>query len=228
MVKCFKKLLFGLFIIIWSFIPKTLSTNGTPQIQPFNFPEALSVSQKTSVLCTVNKGIHPLYFRWLKDGKELMSKDNIDINHIKDISALTINPVFQNSTGNYTCVVTNNEGKDEYTALLVVKAPPLWLEQVKDSSTHVGTKFEAKCRASGRPSPVITWWKKGSQGNFVKLQSDIRTSGLEEGHLAISDVRESDEGHYKCEANNGVGDILVAEFHLTVYGKRRYENRKLA
>lgn len=94
---------------------------GIPQIQPFFFPDALSVGQQTSVSCTLNKGSQPVSFRWLKDGIELTNNNNIAILTIQNVVLLTINPVMQNSSGNYTCIVSNSVGKDEYTAPLLVK-----------------------------------------------------------------------------------------------------------
>lgn len=94
---------------------------GFPQIQPFFFPIALSVGQKASVSCGVIKGTLPLKFKWIKNGNELMESENIKIHAIEDVSLLAIDPVKQESGGNYTCVVSNSFGKDEYTAMLMVK-----------------------------------------------------------------------------------------------------------
>lgn len=94
---------------------------GSPKIQPFSFPQSMSIGQKASVTCSVIKGNTPLKFQWMKDKKEISDSESTKIHYIDDISVLAVDPVKSNSGGNYTCIVSNNLGRDEYTAELIVK-----------------------------------------------------------------------------------------------------------
>ncbi|XP_035232056.1 Down syndrome cell adhesion molecule-like [Stegodyphus dumicola] len=212
-----------LMFLIGQYVKFVLTNDGLPQIQPFFFPEALSSGQKTSISCALNKGSQPLQFRWMKDNKELMNGENIEIVAIKDVSLITINPVKQDSSGNYTCIVSNKLGKDEYTASLVVKAPPKWIKKPNDHSAFLGLKFEAECKVSGQPSPIITWYKEGKAGRFENSKANQRWNISNDGTLTISNVNEDDEGKYICEASNGVETNLKAEMVLTVFVPARFE-----
>ncbi|KAG8174364.1 hypothetical protein JTE90_011416 [Oedothorax gibbosus] len=203
----------------------TKCNEGIPQIQPFFFPDALSVGQKTSVSCTLNKGSQPVSFRWLKDGTQLLNINNVKIMNVSDVVLLTINPVIQNSSGNYTCIASNTFGKDEYTAMLLVKAPPKWISKLSDTSTYLGSRFETQCKVTGRPVPLISWFKQDSQGNFNKLSSNPGMNISNDGTLTINNVNENDEGKYRCKASNDVEEELIGDFFLTVYVPARFEEK---
>lgn len=72
-----------------------------------------------SVICTVMSGKSPFTFKWYKNGKILNSETII--NTQKKVSYLVIDPVEKSSAGNYTCVVSNADGKDSYSDILTVK-----------------------------------------------------------------------------------------------------------
>lgn len=58
-----------------------------------------------------------------------------------------------------------------------------------------------------------------AKDNYVKLEPNTRINTSSDGKLTISDIVESDESSYRCEADNGVEKSLTAEIRLTVYGK---------
>lgn len=88
-------------------------------IQPFHFPEQIEMGKTISVICTVMSGKSPFTFKWYKNGKILNSETII--NTQKKVSYLVIDPVEKSSAGNYTCVVSNADGKDSYSDILTVK-----------------------------------------------------------------------------------------------------------
>lgn len=72
-------------------------------------------------VCSILSGSPPLTFIWLKNGVSLTESDNIKITNDDDLSVLTIKSVKYHNNGNYTCLVKNPQGSDEYTAPLFIK-----------------------------------------------------------------------------------------------------------
>lgn len=64
-------------------------------------------------------GKPPFTFKWYKNGKILNSETII--NTQKKVSNLIIDPVDKTSAGNYTCAVSNSDGKDSYSDILTVR-----------------------------------------------------------------------------------------------------------
>lgn len=99
---------------------KIFSITEEPKIQAFQFPQKLEVNDKTSVVCILRRGKPPYSFRWYKNGKEIENSDNIMIQTTAKISTITIDPITQSSSGNYTCVVTSSKGTDAHSSVLTV------------------------------------------------------------------------------------------------------------
>lgn len=73
------------------------------------------------ITCLVNEGTQPFSFSWSKDGKEVIPAANLRVKVDADFSVAVINPVDENSAGNYTCIVKNIFGFDSYSAYLDVE-----------------------------------------------------------------------------------------------------------
>lgn len=84
------------------------------------FPTALREGERGSTICTIRSGDRPLSFEWRKDGQEISETSNIKIQSVPDSSILVIESVDSKSSGNYTCIVKNAHGSDQFTAVLTV------------------------------------------------------------------------------------------------------------
>lgn len=84
------------------------------------FPPALREGERGSAICTIRSGDRPLEFQWKKDGQDVSEISNIKIQSIPDSSVLVIESVTSKSSGNYTCIVKNAYGADQFTAILTV------------------------------------------------------------------------------------------------------------
>lgn len=84
------------------------------------FPPALREGERGSATCTIRSGDRPLEFQWKKDGQVVSEIPNIKIQSIPDSSVLVIESVTSKSSGNYTCIVSNAHGTDQFTAILTV------------------------------------------------------------------------------------------------------------
>ncbi|KAM9189702.1 immunoglobulin superfamily member 10 [Dugong dugon] len=119
--------------------------------------------------------------------------------------------------GQYLCSASNPFGTDYlHVTLSVVSYPPRILERrIKEITVHSGSTVELKCRAEGRPSPMISWIlanktvvlesSKGSSQALVKL----------DGTLVIRNLSVYDRGSYKCTASNPAGqDSLLVKIQV--------------
>ena len=70
----------------------------------------------------------------------------------------------------------------------------------------LGTNFTLTCKASGDPTPNITWTKEGLTA------AQFNVSGRK---LFLVNVKREDVGSYKCTADNGYGTPTTS---VTVVG----------
>lgn len=186
-----------------------------PKVNPFVFPNGLTIGSRAKVTCVAYLGDQPLTFRWLKDGQELSTGDVRRID--ESTSALVLEPLSLKHIGNYTCVASNSVGYDRVTAKLFVKAPPKWVIEPSDASVKAGEKVMVDCQADGSPEVQITWKKSENLGGLVPVPASRNVEVLLNNSLVISNIQKSEGGVYVCEVNNGVGDGLSKVVKLTVY-----------
>lgn len=113
--------------VLWT-IQASSITNisvAVPRIIEFQFPPHVAINGKTVVSCSVESGSPPFHFEWLKDGLPLDKSGRISIGTADEISSVTFRQLDRQDVGNYTCVVSNREGKDAHTARLVMNCK-LW------------------------------------------------------------------------------------------------------
>ncbi|KAF8793106.1 Down syndrome cell adhesion molecule-like [Argiope bruennichi] len=92
---------------------------STLMIQPFSFPAESVIGRRVSATCTPSAG-RKMEFKWLRNGKELSKGSNVDIRSFSDLSNLVIDPLSEEDSGNYTCVVNARGMTASYTTTLVV------------------------------------------------------------------------------------------------------------
>ncbi|KAL3180818.1 hypothetical protein MRX96_037235 [Rhipicephalus microplus] len=177
-----------------------------PKISPFSFPNNASVGQRGTAICTTTEGDRPLTFRWLKNGRRLEEKDGTVTDNV-DFSVLKIESLDVESSGNYTCVVTNLVGSTSRSATLTVHAPPRWIQEPKNAVATWGETVRIPCQASGHPPPTIIWTRN-------EAIEEREHSG--NGTLIFRSTGKSDSGEYKCEASNGIGQPLQKTVTVTI------------
>ncbi|GFY63249.1 titin [Trichonephila inaurata madagascariensis] len=96
-------------------------TKAALEVQPFSFPQGITEGERVIVACTTKSGAKSggqLSFKWLKNGKDL--SPNSQVKTFVDFSTIVIDPVSEEDSGNYTCLVSNNGMQDSFTAQLTV------------------------------------------------------------------------------------------------------------
>lgn len=108
-------------MFLWICIEFWFSVSGdnSLQIQPFFFPVKSVIGKRVSVTCTPASG-EKMEFKWFRNGKELTKGLNVDIRSFSDLSALVIDPLNEEDTGNYTCTANVRGLMASYTTTLEV------------------------------------------------------------------------------------------------------------
>ena len=80
-----------------------------PVVTPFSFQTNTRVGTRTSLICSVSVGSHPLEFRWTRNGKPIESR-NIEVANLKSSSMINFDPITSEDGGEYKCTVKNSVG----------------------------------------------------------------------------------------------------------------------
>ncbi|XP_050054045.1 cell adhesion molecule Dscam2 isoform X15 [Aphis gossypii] len=201
-----------------------------PKILPFSFGETPSnAGDSVQVVCTIVKGDKPLRISWNFYGEELSSNMGITTTPVSDsMNVLSIPSVGTPNRGNYTCVAKNSAGYDSFTAQLLVNVPPRWILEPTDKAFAQGGDAKIECKADGFPKPQVTWKKAigNSPGDYKDIK-DLKPGSddikVDEGTLSIHNIQKNHEGHYLCEAVNGIGSGLSAVITISVQAPPHFE-----
>ncbi|KAM9852836.1 immunoglobulin superfamily member 10 [Aulostomus maculatus] len=109
--------------------------------------------------------------------------------------------------GQYLCLAENDHGSDKLLVTLsVVAYPSRILEpKLRDIKSHAGKTVEMKCKAEGRPTPMVSWILANRTQVRGQSTPTGRVSVSAGGTLIIDKVSILDRGHYKCIASNPAG-----------------------
>ncbi|XP_071035293.1 cell adhesion molecule Dscam1-like [Parasteatoda tepidariorum] len=203
-----------------------------PFIEPFTFPKSLQQGQRFSVLCTITEGDQPIRIQWIKDGQQSFQPSTTS----DDVRSVAVSPfssslVFESLApehrGNYTCVASNGAGTASHTAPMVIHVPPRWRIEPGDTSVTKTRSAVVDCQADGFPIPRIRWTKAEGDvaSEFRPISSSSRLHVFENGSLVIHSVEEGDDGHYLCQATNGIGQGLSKVIHLSVHVAAHFKSK---
>ncbi|KAG8174641.1 hypothetical protein JTE90_019623 [Oedothorax gibbosus] len=205
--------------IVISQVLSAVVDGNSLQIQPFTFPPKSAIGKRVSVTCTPLTG-EKMEFKWLRNGQELsMKKPNIEISSLPRLSNLIIDPLTSEDSGNYTCVVSTRGLIGSYTTQLDVLVPPSWSLLPSDTDASSGESLMMNCNGNGRPDPIVTWSKmQGGNSDFI-LTSGTGYVIFSNGSLYFESISKENEGVYKCNVSNGIGNSLGKDVMLKVIGK---------
>ncbi|GFU28490.1 titin, partial [Nephila pilipes] len=202
-------------------------SKDAPKIPPLSFPPNVQTGLSTKVMCTVDRGIKPLEFKWMYNNRDILNSNPtaVVINTYEDFSVLNIDPISSKHSGNYTCIVTNAHGKDSFTAMLVVQEPTSWVKEPEDQEVLEGESISIHCIASGLPKPNIVWYKYKNDDGFHLNENKTKIITANNGTLSIPKVDFTDAGKYECKAENGLGSPLSKLITIKVSVPARFEEK---
>ena len=83
---------------------------------------------------------------------------------------------------------------------------PIMMEVLSSNKVtqFYGEKVSITCRATGKPLPVVTWFRNG--GIITQSNIDVTTTAVDnstvESVITISNITPTDDGYYECVGNN--------------------------
>ncbi|XP_065168608.1 neogenin isoform X4 [Atheta coriaria] len=117
-------------------------------------------------------------------------------------------------TGAYQCKASLPGGASivSRTAHLSLASISSFQQQPQDNTVFLGQKAHFACKVRASPAPRIRWLK-----DERPLQIDeIRMTVLPSGALEIDEVKESDQGMYRCNASGPNTHLLSTKAHLLI------------
>ncbi|CAL8333821.1 unnamed protein product [Merluccius merluccius] len=158
-------------------------------------PLRVRVGEPVSIECHGTGRPRPT-LKWKRQGStlDLVTKATDDMNTIEWAV------VRLEDSGMYVCQAQNNEGTTEVKVEVMVQGvhdAPLALVTVEEITAVQGHTVTMECRASGSPTPVVTW---------SKLRAPLPWKhAVSSGILTLTDVGRQDSGQYICNATNTHG-----------------------
>ncbi|GAB6020910.1 hypothetical protein CHUAL_003555 [Chamberlinius hualienensis] len=197
--------------------------SALPKIIPFSFQDDQNFKgMRAHITCAVSQGDLPLTFFWLKDGLEIgdnLSQLGVQVaNYDQYSSFLSIQSVTSDISGNYTCIVINEAGKDSYSARLMVQAPKIVPFQFQGESVLEGVFVRVSCVVYQGDLPIdIQWNKDGKIINNNLKGATVRTVDDFTSILTIDYVTVEHSGNYSCLAKNSAATaVQVAQLIVKV------------
>ncbi|XP_068563703.1 hemicentin-1 [Cebidichthys violaceus] len=178
-------------------------------------PAVLSVieDQQVTLPCVLLAG-NPLPERQWLHNYGLVTSDQYWT--VRRDGSLHIERVRLDDVGDYTCLAENIIGATNHTTTVNIYVIPTIQYGPQVFSTIEGTFITLPCRASGIPTPDITWTKGGELmylgGPAFSLDSD--------GSLLITSPTGNETGEFICTATNAAG-YASRKVQLTVYVRPR-------
>ncbi|KAK8765880.1 hypothetical protein V5799_007338 [Amblyomma americanum] len=196
----------------WHAVPEA------PQIQPFAFPKNPRVNTKIVVSCNAHIGSEPIHFAWFKNGRELLSENDVLAKMFSEtVSILTLPKVSSKDVGNYTCQATNRFGTDSLTAELVLTELPKLQPFFFPKDHPIGKDLTVSCFATEGQPPLSYVWLKDFEELVSPPKFDVKHPLDKMSTLTIREVSAADIGNYTCVASNDAGsDRFTASLIVTV------------
>uniref|UniRef100_A0A8C8BNX7 Leucine rich repeats and immunoglobulin like domains 1 n=1 Tax=Otus sunia TaxID=257818 RepID=A0A8C8BNX7_9STRI len=214
---------------IFAILPESFVCDDFPKPQIIIQPETTVAVLGKDIRFTcsaASSSSSPMMFAWKKDNEMLYNAEIENFAHVraKDgevmeyTTILHLRHVTFAHEGRYQCIITNHFGstysnKARLTNKPVMLPPrinfcvyspaetPSLIHPLEDHVVSVGETVALQCKATGSPSPRITWLK-GDQPLIVTERHHF-TSGNQ--LLIVRNVVLEDAGKYTCEMSNIVG-----------------------
>ncbi len=173
--------------------------------QPTNQLVALGSNATFSVAAA---GAPPLFYQWRFNNANIAGATSSNFTRVNVQAA---------HAGNYTCLVSNQNGTAlSANAVLFLNSPPIITQQPSSQSAVAGGYARFNLTAVGAPTLAYQWWHNGT--NQVGGRGGIGGSGGNDSGpmLYLANVQPTNAGTYFCVVTNPLGSVTSAVVTLTV------------
>jgi len=161
---------------------------------------------------------------WTKDSKAISSSDIMEVKYKNGVASVTINEIFPEDAGKYTCKATNSKGSVETSSKVVITAmdkkkavngttngtsgpvAPRIFKHISSSNAKDGDPVTLTCTIGGAERFDVVWLHNEKE---IKPSKDFEYKSSGASHsLIINEIFPEDAGTYTCEAFNDVGECF--------------------
>ncbi|XP_026332597.1 fasciclin-2 isoform X2 [Hyposmocoma kahamanoa] len=196
-----------------------------PEMEKRELQVEVKEGETTSIMCKA-RGKPPPKYSWIKAStrENLAGASRFKVNEIT--GQLTFDRVEAGDYGKYICSAVNQAGQNETEINVEVLVPPRIFE-LYNITADLNAEGRLECKATGRPSPRISFRKLSNADPFVTGSNDNGRITIEiterqtgdqmqtRGIISISKLNRTDDGLYECLAENNAGQARK-NGHLTV------------
>ncbi|KAM4882247.1 leucine-rich repeats and immunoglobulin-like domains protein 1 isoform 1-T1 [Thomomys bottae] len=178
-----------------------LTVNVLPSFTKIPYDIAIRTGTMARLECAATGHPNP-QIAWQKDGgTDFPAARERRMHVMPDDDVFFITDVKIDDMGVYSCTAQNSAGSVSANATLTVLETPSLAAPLEDRVVSVGETVALQCKATGSPTPRITWFK-----------GDLPLSLTERHHftpgnqlLVVQNVVAEDAGRYTCEMSNTLG-----------------------
>lgn len=192
-----------------------LGVPSKPQIS--GFEAAVPEGGEVTLTCTSSGSKPPAELHWYRGTERLSARPDVVESTTGEPtysvrSEVTLTVARGDDNAMVTCAVVHPSlapgDKRSSQALHVLYSPEVKILPQTDLPKE-GERFRLTCEGSGNPEPTTFSWKKkdGELGPQVKIEGAF---------LYFEMLNKSDNGVYECEAGNGIGNLGLGEYTLSV------------
>ncbi|KAE8615817.1 hypothetical protein XENTR_v10008628 [Xenopus tropicalis] len=191
---------------------KVLSNSPAGERRPSMLFPNNTTSNKTVLLGEVllleciAEGLPTPEIHWRKESADLPANRVFYENFNK---TLKIIDVTEADAGKYKCIGRNILGTTHHIITVTVKAAPYWITPPRNIVLSPGEDGSLTCRASGSPTPSITWLINGVSIELAPTDASRRVDG---DTIMFSKVQDGATAVYQCNASNKYGYLLANAF----------------
>jgi len=160
---------------------------------------------------------------WLKDGKPISSSEVMEVKYKNGVASVTINEVFPEDAGKFTCKATNTKGSVETSCKLVIipmdkkavngasngsagPAAPRVFQHIQSALVKDGDPVTLSCTIGRADRFDVVWLHNEKE---IKPSKDFEYKSSGNVHsLNITEIFPEDAGTYTCEAFNDIGECF--------------------
>ncbi|KAK0423255.1 hypothetical protein QR680_008049 [Steinernema hermaphroditum] len=204
-----------------------------PQLSDVSVPAGATISLSCGVDAVPTASVV-----WYKDGLPVKLDGRVEAEYDEKSGQcrLTIRDARDSDDGAYRCVATNEHGTTNTACLVGVKSvkeevkkegeEPFFTKGLVDTWTDRGETLTLKCCVTGDPRPEIKWYRNGVLlRDSQRVSLDYASDGT--CTCVVRECNLSDEGIYRCEAENSLGKAKTqATAHIEM-GRAKADKVKL-
>ncbi|XP_057620860.1 leucine-rich repeats and immunoglobulin-like domains protein 1 [Chionomys nivalis] len=178
-----------------------LTVNVLPSFTKIPYDIAIRTGTTARLECAATGHPHP-QIAWQKDGgTDFPAARERRMHVMPDDDVFFITDVKIDDMGVYSCTAQNSAGSVSANATLTVLETPSLAVPLEDRVVTVGETVALQCKATGSPTPRITWLKGGRPLSLTERHHFTPGNQL----LVVQNVVVEDAGRYTCEMSNPLG-----------------------